>query len=627
MLCMLVLMGWSYFNAPDESEQDLANANTNVNAQQQANTQTTPVPTSDKAENSDGEDSETDTADENPNKTVTIKTPLYEVKLDSKGAVATSWILNLNDTADEKNRKPLFADGSTKDSKKPLELVSQEGLKREPRLVPFKLSTNDEKLDKIVNQNNYKVSIDSETVELSGNQSKQIDFTYENSKGIKVIKSFVFRADSYISDLSVKLTNNGNTVPNTRLMVGPSIGDQGVNNYNFYTVEPEGVYGVGDSTSREYAASITEENGQGNVQIPGNIDWAGIGDTYFAMAVIPQKQLGGLEYRSIRYEAEARPFYNGIFSWITRSETTEVTKHLMTAYVPISADGEVNKVYTGTKDYYVLHDYSDKLTKSVGRTIDIEEFINFGYLSFFTRPLSVPILYCLNFLYGFVGNYGIAIIVFTFLFYSLLFPFRWYSSKSFKKAQKNAPKLKEIQDRQKEMQKQGVPADDPKMRELQMEQLRMMKGAVPIGGCLPMILQFPLLIALYITVSIYLGFRQESFLWLPDLSAGDPYHILEFAFAISMILSFKFSPTTPAANASPEQKMQQTMMTYIMPIMMLWIMWAAPSGLLLYWFTGNIIMFGQQLIINYINKSDEPLEEVEVEKKEILRKKPKKGKA
>jgi YidC/Oxa1 family membrane protein insertase len=170
------------------------------------------------------------------------------------------------------------------------------------------------------------------------------------------------------------------------------------------------------------------------------------------------------------------------------------------------------------------------------------------------------------------------------------------------------------------MQKKGVPADDPRMRELQMEQLKMMKGAVPIGGCLPMILQFPLLIALYITVSLYLGFRQETFLWLPDLSSGDPFHILEFAFAISMILSFKFSPTTPAVT--PEQKMQQNMMTYIMPIMMLWIMWSAPAGLLLYWFTGNIIMFAQQMIINYMNKGDEPEEEKE-EKPEILRKKPK----
>lgn len=160
--------------------------------------------------------------------------------------------------------------------------------------------------------------------------------------------------------------------------------------------------------------------------------------------------------------------------------------------------------------------------------------------------------------------------------------------------------MKALQDKMKAMQKKGIPNDDPEMRKLQMDQLKMTKDAVPIGGCLPMLLQFPLIIALYITVSIYLGFRQETFMWLPDLSSGDPYHILEFAFAISMVLSFKFSPTTPAVT--PEQQMQQKMMTYIMPIMMLWIMWGAPSGLLLYWFTGNIIMFGQQMLINWLNK-------------------------
>lgn len=70
------------------------------------------------------------------------------------------------------------------------------------------------------------------------------------------------------------------------------------------------------------------------------------------------------------------------------------------------------------------------------------------------------------------------------------------------------------------------------------------------------------------------------------------------------------------------------MMTYIMPVMMLWIMWSAPSGLLLYWFTGNIIMFAQQMIINYMNKTDEPDEgEEKEETKEILRKKPKPAKA
>jgi YidC/Oxa1 family membrane protein insertase len=164
--------------------------------------------------------------------------------------------------------------------------------------------------------------------------------------------------------------------------------------------------------------------------------------------------------------------------------------------------------------------------------------------------------------------------------------------------------MKEIQDKIKDLQKKGVPADDPRMRSLQMEQLKMTKDALPIGGCLPMLLQFPLLIAFYTAVTVSLDIRQASFMWLPDLSAADPYHILEFAFAISMVLSMKFTPTT--ATVTPEQQMQQKMMTYFMPIMMLWVMWSAPSGLLLYWFFGNLVSFGQQMVINRMNKTNTP---------------------
>lgn len=620
VLSMVVLTGWMYFFAPEKTPDDQANANVNT-SQSNTNADTKPAPEVEPKEEKIAEESNPVT-DEVPNKLIKIKTPLYEATLDSKGAVATSWILLINDTKDVDSRKALYAHGSTKDKKIPLELVSPEGLKQEPRLAPFQLSTGDANLNKTINLKNYQVSLEEDSIELKGNESKEVQFTFQGDNGIQVTKTFVFRADNYIADLSVKLTKDGQTVPNTKLIIGPSIGDQGITRYNFYSVEPEGVYNVEGSSSRQYATSITEDNGKGEINVDGSLDWAGIGDTYFAMAAVPAQKTNGLVFRSSKYEQEVEPYYDGIIAWITRSQSTKAVKHLMTAYVPINADGSTNRIYTGTKDYFVLHNYNDKISETVGRTIDIEEFINYGYLRFFTRPLSAPILYSLRFLYNFVNNYGIAIIIFTFFFYSLLFPFRWYSSKSFKKAQKNAPKLKAIQDEQKDLQKQGVPADDPRMRELQMRQLKMMKGAVPIGGCLPMILQFPLLIALYITVSIYLGFRQESFLWLPDLSSGDPFHILEFAFAISMFLSFKFSPTTPAVTS--EQKMQQNMMTFIMPFMMLWIMWSAPAGLLLYWFTGNIIMFGQQMLINFLNKSSDPPEEEEEEKKpEILRKKPK----
>ncbi|MEZ5345646.1 MAG: membrane protein insertase YidC [Pyrinomonadaceae bacterium] len=604
VLSLVVLSAWGYFFAPEPPAVDPANSNANIAQTNTANSNANAAPEAQKSPEKAENETPPPAEDEAPNKTISINTPLYQVKLDSKGAVATSWILKLNDSDNGDDRKPIHAQGSTKEKELPLELISPEGLKREPREVPFMLDTGDKDLDRFVNDRNFTVSAEEETVELKGEEKKQIDFTLKNAQGVEVTKSFVFHANSYVTDVSIKLTRNGKPVPTTRLLIGPSIGDQHIERYDYYKVEPEGVAFIDGGATREYAASMIEsEKETGSVSLPGVLDWAGVGDTYFAMAAIPAAKTQGVEFRSSKYEIETSPFYNGIIAWITRSESTKATKHLITAYVPVAADGSATRVYTGTKDYFVLTNYNKSLSSAVGRTIDIEDFINYGMLRIVTKPLSVPIMYCLRFLYGFTHNYGISIILFTLLFYSLLFPLRWYSSKSFKKAQKNAPKMKELQEKLKAMQKKGIPNDDPEMRKLQMDQLRLTKDAVPIGGCLPMLLQFPLIFALYITVSIYLGFRQEAFMWLPDLSSADPYHILEFGFAISMVLSFKFSPTTP--TVTPEQQMQQKIMTYIMPIMMLWVMWSAPSGLLLYWFTGNIFMFAQQMLINWMNK-DEP---------------------
>jgi YidC/Oxa1 family membrane protein insertase len=196
---------------------------------------------------------------------------------------------------------------------------------------------------------------------------------------------------------------------------------------------------------------------------------------------------------------------------------------------------------------------------------------------------------------------------------------RWYQSKSFKKAQKNAPQMKELQEKMKELQRKGVPADDPRMREVQMEQLKMTKDAIPIGGCLPLLLQMPLLIALYTAVTISLDFRQESFLWLPDLSAVDPYYILPFMFAGSMFISMLIMPTT--VSVTPEQQMQQNMMKYFMPVMMLWIGWSVPSGLLVYWIMGNVVSFVQQKFINNLNNTDAPTSGETIDSTSVITKK------
>lgn len=601
VLSLVVLFGWSYFFAPQRPPSDNTNTAANPNTAQPATPPPTPTTLQPQPE------AVAVTPDTTPNRTITIESPLYEVTFDSKGALATSWILFKN-----KSPKADFAvwgDGSTEAEKKPLQLISQEALNRSPREIPFRLATDDTSLNTLVNDRNYQISADEQSITLAAGEKRTIEFTLTDASGVEVKKSFVFRADSYVADLAVTVKRNGQPVPNTKLLIGASIGDHAINHHTFYNIEAEAVAGINDDIFRHQGNySFTyDANGKASLADKGTVNWAGVGDAYFGMAVIPAAPAQGVEYHASKYEVQTQPYFESIFQWILRNSKTNETRHLVTVSLPIAADGSVNKIFTGTKDYFLLDSLNKPLSDDVGRNVDITNLINFSnywWLRWLTRPLSIPILYALNFFNGILNNYGVAIIVFTFLFYSLLFPLRWSQSKSFKKASGNAPKMKEMQDKIKDLQKKGVPTDDPRMRALQMEQLKLTKAALPIGGCLPMLLQFPLLIAFYTAVTVSLEVRQASFIWLPDLSAADPWHILEFAFAVSMVLAMKFTPT--AATVTPEQQMQQKMMTYFMPLMMLWVMWSAPSGLLLYWFFGNIVSFGQQMVINRLNKTNTP---------------------
>jgi len=596
VLSMAVLFGWQFFFAPKPPPTNNANtaqvANTATNTAPAPQVQTTPQPQTETAAT---------TPDDTPNRQITVKSPLYQVKLDSKGALATSWILVKN-ASNGRRDVALWADGSTDQNKIPLEVILQDNPNRE---YPFRLVTGDPNLDALLNNRNYQVSAESD-VNIEGNAAKQIDFTLK-SGDVEVVKSFVFHADSYLTDLQIKATRAGQPIANAKLLIGTAIGDQNIKHHNYYLVEPEGIGYVNNTTDRHVASAVFKESKdtEGSLSVPGELDWAGVGDTYFAMAAIPAQKTSGLEYRGTKLEKDVEPFYDGIISWVTRSQKTKITQHRLTAYVPVNLDGSTTQIYTGTKDYFTLSDYEKKLPgKNIGELINYSWY---SWLRWIQKPVAQFLLICLDAIFSVVGNFGLAIITFTLIFYSFFFPIRWWQSKQFKKAQANAPKMQEIQAKIKDLQKKGVPMDDPRMRQLQMEQLKLTKDALPIAGCLPMLFQIPLFVAFYTAITIGMDFRQTSFLWLPDLSLADPFHILEFLFAGSMAVSMVLTPTTPAIT--DEQKAQQKMMMYFMPVMMLWVMWGYPAGLLLYWFFGNIVSFAQQTIINRMNKTNPPPKE------------------
>ena len=526
--------------------------------------------------------------------------------------MATSWILKKVRRSDGTWRE-LNSAGSTKNNPKPLELISTPppGVAPEQLFRTFQIVTGDAAVDGLLANRNFKASgTNSEsgdaTIDVPSG-SRQIEFTvHDDATGLDATKRMTFFADRYIAEIELKLTRNNQPVPQAQLAIGPNIGDQGIDHYTFYSFAPEGVAVLNGQVRRINALEVhSDRQSTGTINwilegigiksvvnkppdreaIDGTVHWAGVDDTYFGMFAVPSKPTSGLEYRTIPYEHKA----NG------KAEQ----RFLITGLVPVPADGSKTEIYTGPKDHRLLAAASEEIKQLGGPQVDLGEAINFGFLGSMRRFLAVPILFAIDRLQRITGSYGVAIILFTIFIYSLFFPLKWQSSRKMKKAQKYAPRMKELQEKLK-----GMKSTDPRMKELQKEQLRLMKEANPLGGCLPLLIQMPFLFALYSAITISIDFRQATFLWIPDLSGPEPYilnfiRILPLLFASSMIV---LQLMTPAPSADP---MQRKMMAIGMPMMMLYILWSAPAGLLIYWLVGNIVGFLQQFIINRMTKSED----------------------
>src|SRR6266436_3638772 len=567
-----------------------------------------------------------------PQRKLRVTTPLYEVTFDTRGAVATSWIVNKVKRSDGAWRE-LYSAGSTKNNPKRLELIltPPAGIPTEQLFRPFQILTGDATTDGVLAGRNFKVSgANSESGDVTidvPTGSRQIEFTvHDDATGLDASKRMTFFADRYVAEIELRLTRNAQTVPKAQLIIGPNIGDQGIDHYTFYSFAPEGIAVLNGQVRRINSVEVhSDRQSTGTINwilegigiksvvnkppdrepLDGTVQWAGVDDTYFGMIAVPSKPTTGLEYRTTPYQVQN----NG------KSEQ----RFLITGLVPVPTDGSTTEIYTGPKDHRLLAAASEEIKQIGGPQVDLGEAINFGFLGSMRRFLAVPILFAIDRLQRVTGSYGVAIILFTIFIYSLFFPLKWQSSRKMKKAQKYAPRMKELQEKLK-----GMKQSDPRMKELQMEQLRLMKEANPLGGCLPLLIQMPFLFALYSAITISIDFRQASFLWIPDLSGPEPYflsfiRILPLLFASSMII---LQLMTPAPSADP---LQRKMMAVGMPLMMLYILWSAPAGLLLYWLVGNIVGFVQQMLINRLTKTDEeapPPDEKGAKKKSAKKLKP-----
>jgi YidC/Oxa1 family membrane protein insertase len=265
--------------------------------------------------------------------------------------------------------------------------------------------------------------------------------------------------------------------------------------------------------------------------------------------------------------------------------------------------------YVGPKQYDTL--------KAAGINMEgVMEFETIGFWSFLNwmmEPARIGLLWTLNKLDGIFHNYGIAIILLTLLVRTIFWPL---THKSTEKMRENSEKMQLVQPKIKALQEKYK--NNPKKLQAETMKVYQEHGFNPMGmmgGCLPMILQMPVLFALYSVIRNAIELRYSGFLWIADLSAPEnllmgkvpivgALNILPIVMAASMVWQQKLSSPTTAA-ATPEQQQQQKMMMVMMPLMMLFFFYTMPSGLVLYFSVSNLSMIAQTLMRNLRKKMKE----------------------
>jgi YidC/Oxa1 family membrane protein insertase len=466
-----------------------------------------------------------------------LETPLLKASFSNRGGVLTSLILkNYND-----------------DEGKPLELVRHAP---DPARRPFALEFPREEETRTAAQALFAVEETDRSV------------TYRFSDGTRSIEKKYSLTSGYGMGVEIAVPNR-----DFAILVGPGLRNPSPKERTSIYVAPTTavVGGTSGGTETERADKLKEPV-QWTVPAPG---FAGLEDNYFLAVLIPSAATTGT-VRPVSFPAPA-PTAD------PKGKPSKDEDKQFSIEVAVAArERFAGRGYFGPKDVETL--------ESLG--VGLEKTVNFGWFGVLARPL----LWLLKRTYALVGNYGVAILITTFLIRLLLFPLTHKSYKSMKKMQKLAPKMKVIQEKYKKARTDA--AQRAKMNQ-EMMALYQAEGTNPMSGCLPVLLQMPILFAFYYVLANSIDLRHAPFvLWIKDLSGVDRSYILVILMVVTMFIQQKLTPST----MDPMQKR----IFMMMPFLMGFFMKDAPSGLVLYWFFSNVLTIFQQLVINKIVKDDEP---------------------
>ncbi|RZD15384.1 MAG: membrane protein insertase YidC [Candidatus Acidulodesulfobacterium ferriphilum] len=369
-------------------------------------------------------------------------------------------------------------------------------------------------------------------------EKDSIKFFYDINNKIILVKDYKFLNGKYLltNDISIKNLTNKPIIFKGHYVLSATLKPVS-KNLNYINFSPVIYINKG---------SVTPDTTQ-TTKYKGDISFAGFNSKYFMLAAVSPGNT------------------------VSVKKTGEIISFIIPKTVLVSpkktADISLN-VYGGPKKLSLL----TPLGHSLNSTLD------FGFFGFF----SIILLHVLEFFYGFVHNYGLAIILLVLAIRIVFYPLTYTGFKSMKQMQKLTPKINELRERYKDNKTEL----NKKIMELYKE-----SRVNPFGGCLPMILQIPVFYGLYMTLLMSIQLRNAPFVfWIHNLSIQDPYYILPVLMGLTMLISQKMNPVIGDPT--------QAKIMLILPIVFTFVFIHFPAGLLLYWTVNNILTIAQQYIIN-----------------------------
>lgn len=472
---------------------------------------------------------------------ITINTPLYSVQISEKGAVFKSFVL-------KKYREHVDLNSPL------LEMLSTESNVETVGLEFQNKSAGDFDLN-----NSYFLSkLSSDSIDVY-EKPEEVSFIFVSSSGIVVEKKYTFSPENYLIKLNITLKNRSSAVFQDNLIV--SLKNKCPEKKTRYGFEGHSAL-IDDRVAHIKIKKINESG-----PLKGKIEWIALQSRYFMSSIIPLKPAETVMQLSVEPGNILKADYVQPQSTITPN-----TQHVFEY-----------SLYFGPK--------SMKELEKAG--YDLKKAVNFGMFDFIAKPC----LWLMNYLYDFIPNYGIAIIILTLLIKIILWPLGTKSYKSMSEMKKLQPLMTEIREKHK---------NNKQMMNKEIMGLYKTYKVNPLGGCLPMILQIPVFFALYRMLYGAIELRHAPFFgWINDLSAPD--RLFNFGFSIpfmeppsgipvltiimggTMFLQQKFSP--PMGDPS------QAKIMMFMPIIFTVIFINFSSGLVLYWLVNNILSISQQYYI------------------------------